>query len=297
MDKIFLVQDKTIYYHSVEEVCQQLVCGRYFNLVIRKLCMKLKMEVPGFLINPKLRNAKKIIMTDTACHIGSVKTCCRLVGRENVCLYFMNTIDERNEYMLSLFDKKNIYTFDKGDAEKYEIHFLHTPFSTKFPGYGEKVPAKYDVLFLGREKGRGGEIHSIYDLCKENELKSKFLVLGSDDSEMKIDSFLPYKEYLQLVQESKAIAEIVKKGQEGCSLRYMEALFYQKKLITNNAFVVSDQYYNPDNVFLFGKDDPKTLPDFLTKEYSHSENETEMFRTLNLEQWLQNIWENDASPQ
>ena len=37
------------------------------------------------------------------------------------------------------------------------------------------------------------------------------------------------KKVLQIVQESKAVLEILKKDQEGLTLRALEAMFYQKK--------------------------------------------------------------------
>ena len=45
----------------------------------------------------------------------------------------------------------------------------------------------------------------------------------------------------------------------------MEALFYGKKLLTNNPDIVTEPYYDPQRVFIFGKDDPASLREFVER--------------------------------
>ena len=59
----------------------------------------------------------------------------------------------------------------------------------------------------------------------------------------------------------------MKNGQEGLTLRVLEALFYSKKLITNNKNIKKYDFYNPNNIFIWGVDDEKNLLNFINSDY------------------------------
>lgn len=43
----------------------------------------------------------------------------------------------------------------------------------------------------------------------------------------------------------------------------MEALFYNKKLITNNTDIRRYDFYNPKNIFIFGEDSLEGIKEFV----------------------------------
>ena len=47
-------------------------------------------------------------------------------------------------------------------------------------------------------------------------------------------------------------------------MRCLEALFFHKKLITNNTSVCALPFYSPERFFVLGKDDNTRLPAFLS---------------------------------
>jgi hypothetical protein len=66
---------------------------------------------------------------------------------------------------------------------------------------------------------------------------------------------MPYMAYLrEMVAPCSAIVDIVRPWQDGFTQRVMEALFYEKKLVTNNPAVREAPFYRPENVFLIGTD-------------------------------------------
>ena len=67
--------------------------------------------------------------------------------------------------------------------------------------------------------------------------------------ELKSDN-IDYNEYLKVLVKSKAIIEIVFTDNADYTLRTMEALFYQKKLITNNRLIVNAEFYNKNNIYV-----------------------------------------------
>ena len=52
----------------------------------------------------------------------------------------------------------------------------------------------------------------------------------------------------------------------GLSLRPMEALFFGKKLITNNRTILDMDFYRPDNVYVLDQD-PRSFEEFFACEY------------------------------
>lgn len=51
------------------------------------------------------------------------------------------------------------------------------------------------------------------------------------------------------------------------TLRPLEALAFKKKLLTNNPNIEQYSFYNSNNIFILGKDDPSMLEEFIEKPY------------------------------
>ena len=77
------------------------------------------------------------------------------------------------------------------------------------------------------------------------------------------------------IRRAKAILEVNQKGQVGCTLRALEALFFRKKLITTNLNIQKEDFYNPENIFIYGKDDIRNLHKFVEKPYDE---QSDLFR-------------------
>ncbi|MGB5425984.1 MAG: hypothetical protein WBN95_04280, partial [Gammaproteobacteria bacterium] len=58
------------------------------------------------------------------------------------------------------------------------------------------------------------------------------------------------QEYLALVGNSKCLLDVTQDGQNGLSLRPIEAALYGKKIITTNAAVRKTALYNANNVLV-----------------------------------------------
>ena len=82
------------------------------------------------------------------------------------------------------------------------------------------------------------------------------------------NEFITYKENLLNVQKTKCIVEIVQDKQYDITLRPLEALAFNKKLITNNPHIKSYTFYNSQNIFILGEDDLNRLDDFIYSPYS-----------------------------
>ena len=76
---------------------------------------------------------------------------------------------------------------------------------------------------------------------------------------------LEYDEVLEHIKEAKAIVEVTMEGQTGLSIRVVECLFCNKKLITNNRHIVNEKFYNPQNIYVM--DSGVDISEFLESDY------------------------------
>jgi hypothetical protein len=65
-------------------------------------------------------------------------------------------------------------------------------------------------------------------------------------------------------------------------------LYYQKKLITNNKTVCQYDFYHPDNILIWHKEDlPQKIQDFLAKPYKPVDNK--IVKKYGFGNWIKNI--------
>ena len=103
---------------------------------------------------------------------------------------------------------------------------------------------------------------------------------------------MPYQEVKKYILRSKSILEINKDNQSGFTLRALESLFYQTKLITNNSGIVESDFYNKTNVFILDKDDIKELKSFVLSDYDHSVDVLK--KNYDLDRWFNNFYEENS---
>lgn len=202
---------------------------------------------------------------------------CRLV------FYAWNPIAYSNSFD-GLSDRWEKYTFSRKDSLKYGIEYKG-PFYFFEPMVSE-VQIKRDGLFVGLEKGRKNVLEAIKQLYLSAGFCPSILIVDNIKAlfRRKYSFYKSYEEVCQLIRESRSVIEVLQPGQDGVSLRTMEALFFQKKLITNNVSIIENDFYNPENIFIHGKDDPARFREFLLSPYKKIESDT--VSHYKFENWL-----------
>ncbi|MDD2046306.1 hypothetical protein [Pseudomonas putida] len=181
------------------------------------------------------------------------------------------------EFMHSIegfFDK--VYSFDKQQCEALGMDYLH-----QFFPYGvDDAERLYSQLalpgsvakcfFLGRDKGRTAAIESIAQKLRDANCIVDFHIVKDNDtqdvSEYHIDDGLSYAENIERSINASMLADINKEGQNGITLRVLEAIFFNKKLITSNTEIKSHDFYRPENIFVIGQDNFDDLEKFINTE-------------------------------
>jgi len=198
-----------------------------------------------------------------------------------IIVFFWNCVGNLYKHIL---DDKNVdefWSYDKNDVEKYNMKY-----NTQLYSKNVKLPKKKivtDIFFCGRDKGRMDVLNQLKDEFDKRNIKSKLIMIKKEKE------FIGYEKYLGYIAESKAILDLFSRNQIGLSLRCMEALFFEKKLITNNLDIVNYEFYNPNNIFIIGKDDINNINDFLNSDYKKIDKDIVLY--YDFENWLERFSE------
>ena len=106
---------------------------------------------------------------------------------------------------------------------------------------------KSDVFYVGKDKRRS---HVLSKLVAE--LKPYYMT-----------GLMSYDEYCARAAGAACMLEILQKGQTGMTMRTLEALFFNKKLITTNAAARLLPFYHPDNIYVLDGNERRTIRDFI----------------------------------
>ncbi len=203
--------------------------------------------------------------------------------KKRVIIWYRNSIkatvvpDKFNRNLCEL------WTFDKNDSVKYGLKYNHQ-FYIKNDNYNE-LPIEYDVFFVGQDKGRLEKLLEIEKEVSSYRFKSKFCIVGYNSER------LEYSQILNYIAKSKVILDIQCDWQEGITLRPLEAVFYEKKLITNNKKIKEMDFYNAENIFVLEDENKYTLQDFILSEKMEYSQQTR--NEYGLECWVKRFYDDD----
>ena len=156
------------------------------------------------------------------------------------------------------FFGNNVFTFDPEDAKKYGFSFTLSYYSKLTlppPIHTGQGPS----IYCGARKDRLNTLHDAYNYLTSQTIPCKFNILSVPQNEQKIHSVnyledsISYIEYLNQMNACTCIFDVTQKKQTGITLRYFEAVCYNKKLVTDNPLVKNLPFYNPDYMQVYDK--------------------------------------------
>ena len=145
-------------------------------------------------------------------------------------------------------------TFDGGDAQAFGLQ-LRRQFIATLPL--PQAPIDYDYYFVGASKGREALLRDLTTRLDSLGLKGKCVVARSSEE------WISYRENIDNVARSRCLIELLQQGQQGITLRALEALVYRRKLITNCHDVASLDFYRPQNILVWDGQDADAMARFL----------------------------------
>ena len=214
-----------------------------------------------------IKSYKTIIIFDRVLNYEIIPYIKRRNPKCRIIFWFWNIVKRPlPEQYLSICEG---WSFDEGDCKKFKLkRNIQFYFNLNICQDNNEI---IDVFFVGKDKGRSDLINNIYTFLNDQKFYAKFFVVDKHKrGGVYTTTFISYTEIIKIIQRSKAILEIVQKGQHGLTVRSLEALFFNKKLITNNSNIVKETFYKDyeNNIFIFDKHiDYVQLAEFLRKPY------------------------------
>ena len=179
-----------------------------------------------------------------------------------ICWYW-NTIDSNSIPIKTDVDEIEYWSFDEDDCKKYELK-KNTQYYCE-PEELKKDKTESDIYFVGRNKGREDKINEIRNIAENLDITCNFNIISDNGY-----GYIPYETVRENLAKTKAVLEINKKDQVGFTLRVLESLFYEIKLITDNTFIEQSPIYDKNNIFIINKDSYDDFKGFINGDYDHS---------------------------
>lgn len=219
-----------------------------------------------------ITDKKYIIVYEPLITRAYMKWLHKMNPQSRIYLSYINKVNRANNPDKFRFSWCSLWTSDPDDAEKYNLNLYEGISAFRSFKVNKKEP-EYDVFYAGKDKGRKRQIDNVRRQFQKAGLKTyfhivpgrriyKWLSFGRQYSEM-----MPYEVVLEYIGKSRAILHLLSGGQKGITMRIIESLVYEVKLITDYAEIKDYDFYNPNNIFILGVDKIKDLPEFLDKPY------------------------------
>ena len=189
-------------------------------------------------------------------------------------LYLVDQMDRpysgKVKRMLPYFDI--VYCINHRDTKEYGFNYYPLVYSNYPLNRIVPLKEKSDLYFMGNNWDRDEFIHQIYETLTQKGVKCDFGLLGVAEEKQKHKGKIIYNqgysmdENLAHSMSTNCILEVMHKTVNATTARYPEAVYLNKKLLTNNKNVVYEKFYNPEYVRIFDKLEDIDIDWLLKKE-------------------------------
>ena len=182
---------------------------------------------------------------------------CKIVKihRDLIGLWRKRNPDYSDDDVKSLFDLT--LTYDQSEAEKYGIPYF-SEIESKISVDRNDLTISSDLFFAGNVKDRLPVLLQVYHQAVQKGLKCDFYLTGvRSESQVPLEGVtyakknMSYRDMLKRTISSKCILEINQGGAVGYTSRFLEAVMYGKKLLTNNMTIRGTKFFRSDYIQCF----------------------------------------------
>ncbi len=202
----------------------------------------------------------KIIVFDSYARPSFINWLSEAHNDKRIILWYWNSV-KTSGLKSQINPNVEIWSFSKSDCAKYgfsyNTQFFFDCLAQEAAGSRERGFSKHPkAFFLGRDKGRSGSLETLKESLEiegvEVDLRIHKPFIGR--AGFYRETLLPYRKVIDLVKEYDILLDYSFIPETGLSLRAMEALFFGKKLITNNLEILDSDFYNPANIYVLDCD-------------------------------------------
>lgn len=201
-------------------------------------------------------------------------------------LYLWDSVENvpDGEKKIRLYDR--VLTFDHEDAKRYGLILRPLFFGKNYePSAAANTDYKYDIAFIGTAHSvRPYVVDRIVSDCGENRTCFYYLFLPHKivywynkllngyyrNVRMSDIHFTPMNpaQVRSVYDRSRCVLDVEHNAQRGLTMRTIEMVGMGKKLITTNSGIVKYDFYNPENICVIDRNDPKVPDAFLDSGYT-----------------------------
>ncbi len=222
-------------------------------------------------------------------------------------LYVADTIigNKRYESLFSYIDR--IYTFDYRDWIHYKeitdkVYFLPLFYSPDYENRETMPDFKYDLSFIGTihsdrllflEKVKKQAEEKGYNTFFYYYLPGRFMYFfywfkNKEFRKKRIGDFkykkLTSQEIRDIILNSKAVIDIQHPDNTGLTMRTIETLGMNRKIMTANDNIKLYDFYNDNNIMIIDRKNPKLTNEFFQTE--HMDLDEKIYRKYSLANWI-----------
>lgn len=213
-------------------------------------------------------------------------------------LYQWDSIENipRVKTIIKYFD--NVFSFDRNDCEKYKLNYLSLFYMQKY--IRNDVRNEYDILFIGSDHSeRIKYIKQFKEISIQRNYKFKIILYMSFysfltkflfDKNYKFLSFddiilkkISIKEAYTEIKKAKVIIDLPYSNQCGQTMRTIETLSCDKKLITTNQCIKGESFYLSSYI--------KLIEDPLDNDFFNDSNQKNNIQDLEINNWINILME------
>lgn len=220
-------------------------------------------------------------------------------------LYMWDSITNKKN-LLNIYQYFDIcFSFDRSDALKNSNIIFHPLFY--IDDYKPKITKpKYDLFFAGTAHAdRFRIVKHLEKFCNQKGLnfytylylhtKLLFLYQGYNDRYFRRNAKLGDFKFKQLTKDnlidlshnSKAILDIQHPSQNGLTMRTFEVMGLEKKLVTTNSDIQNYDFYNPRNIYIIDRENPRLEKEFFILPYEKTDETIK--RKYSITSWILRI--------
>ena len=192
-----------------------------------------------------------------------------------------------------LFD--TFFCFDSADEKNNIKPITNFYFDCIPPVYKDYNAQKPEFYFVGLYwENREKKIDRFISEVSKMEVELSIFIQYNNKSEIKnlkikyIKERISFLENLRNVEKADVLLDFVDPVHNGLSIRFFEAIYYKKKVITDNQTVKDYDFYHPDNIFVLDENFDQ-IDSFLNTPYRDLSEE--IVKKYGFTNWIKQITE------
>ena len=196
---------------------------------------------------------------------------------------------------IKFFDK--FFSFEPKDVKDHQLLFLPNFYSPDLATNKNEKP-HFDLSYVASHDNRLKTLEEILVSLRSLDLKTNINIIATksiaskNENEKNITWFtdvLPRKETIRIMNDSNVLLDIAQPKQEGLSFRFFEAMKLEKKMITTNKAIITYDFYDPNNIYVWKNEGNIPSRDFFIKPFTPIP--PFIAKNYSLENWIKKVFE------